>query len=672
MQFLWQLEDVESIGCACPVCGDGGPHRPVLVIPGTGPAGADWRILGCAACGTRFSSDRRGADYRGGEVPGGPVLDFYLEQGAGLRPMLEPLGFAEPGAGRRMLEIGGGYGFASDYVQQVLGWTAKGYDPSGLAALGREHLGLDIVRDYWTDDVPMTEPYDIAYASEVVEHIPEPGGFLASMRRAVGDRGVAVLTTPDGAALNTGTTPGMLAPIASPGLHLTLFSARGMEIALKKVGFKHVQVEVCGAQIRAYASDAPLPRIRPLDPDRYLAYLRKRMNTPGLSLALLSGLRYRLLKELVNAADAAAAMEQFQALADLAAQRFGINLYEPERVPVPPAPVDFIEWLRLLPGNITGLLYFRAVLANNAEGNPRVAARFAAVAALAGASLRAAILPTGMDDGETELLTMAATHLTLAAAIGAGADVAGLLGAIAAGDPDRGLLLPEGFRRRLRADICRDLRARRDPALLWQGLAEVAPAADELTMMREALRAGWPPVANSAFQAVEVARDAEEVRQALRAIWEMPHAAQAVSSIRHARKIALIRLVLLQEFAEARHLFEIWDDPSLTEDPSVDNALRIARSGSPGVPQADAGVFAPIEAAEDVQAVHQALRDIWLSPHGERSVATVRHARKLALIRLVLLGAFAEAEDLFDAWDDPTLADDPPVVTALAIAASAR
>lgn len=668
MQFLWQHEDVATVDGPCPVCGDTGPHRPVVTIPGAGPAGADWCILGCGACETRFSADRRGADYSGGDVVGGVVLEFYLEQGAGLRSMLEPLGFAVPGAGR-MLEIGGGFGFASDFVQQVLGWTAKGYDPSGLAALGRDHLGLDIVRDYWTDDVPMTVPYDIAYSSEVVEHIPEPGAFLASMRRAVGPQGISVLTTPDGAALHAGTTPGMLAPIASPGLHLTLFSAKGMELALRKAGFAHVRVDVCGTQLRAYASDAPLPEIRPLDPALYLDYLNKRIATPNLSPALLSGLRYRLLKERINTGCLDAALEQFEAMADSARERFGIDLRSPGRLPLPDRGVGFFDWLRMLPGNIAGLLYFRAILANNLQGDPRAAAAFAGMAALAGASLRAAILPTGMDDGETELLVMAACHLTLSATISAGADAAPLLAAFEDGRPDAGLLLPTDIRQRLRADICRDLRVLRDPAILWQGLNRVMPPADELTLLLSLVRDGLVRAPNPAFQAIELATDFEGVHRALAVIRALPHAAEAPATIRHARKLALIRLVQLHEYAQARHLFDIWEEPDLADDPAVGNALEIARSARPAVPSAPPDAFLPIEAATDLQSVERALADIWLSA---RAVATIRQASKLALIRLVQLGEFAHAEYLFAAWDDPTLANDPPVATALDIAASAK
>ena len=51
--------------------------------------------------------------------------------------MLEPLAWAAPSPGRTLLEIGGGVGFASDYAQLMLGWRAKGYDPSPLGRIPR-------------------------------------------------------------------------------------------------------------------------------------------------------------------------------------------------------------------------------------------------------------------------------------------------------------------------------------------------------------------------------------------------------------------------------------------------------------------------------------------------------------------------------------------------------
>ncbi|WP_298332940.1 class I SAM-dependent methyltransferase [Asticcacaulis sp.] len=579
MQFIWPDKTSEAIAGTCPVCADAGPHAPVLLLPAVGPGGADWQIVECPNCASRFSTDRAGADYRGDEAPDTTFVHYYMEQGAGLRSMLEPLGFMEPGQGR-MLEIGGGFGFPSDYVQTVLGWTAKGYDPSGMAVLGRDYLGLDITRDYWTTDTPLTEPFDVAYASEVIEHIPEPAPFLAAMRHAVGDKGIVALTTPNGAALNPGTTPGMLIPIASPGLHLTLFSAKGLEMALNEAGFANVRVEVHGTTLRALAANTSLPPLRNLDDERYIDYLRRRIATSDMVAPLLSGLRYRLLKELVNAGRNDEALALYAEIAVSMRLRFGIDIEKPEGLQVPDAGIDGRGWLALLPGNITGLLYFRAVLANNAEADARAAALYAGQAALIGASLRRAIRPQGIEDGETELLSMAAIRLHLAASIGIGGNAAPLLTMIERGGDD-GLLLPLSFRRQLRQAVIDDLRATRHPNILWQGLLPQEPETlDELTLLRRIIQEGIPPSIPPAFAAIEAAEDTATVRAAFWSIWTTPRADEAPATISHARKLTLIRLVLLGAHGEAGLLFTAWGDPSLAEDASVATALSIVAAAT--------------------------------------------------------------------------------------------
>ncbi|KPF85174.1 hypothetical protein IP70_13380 [alpha proteobacterium AAP38] len=579
MQFIWPDNATQAVPGTCPVCTHDGGHELVLVLPGAGPRGEDWRIVECPACASRFSTDRAGADYRGDEAPDVTFVHYYMEQGAGLRSMLEPLGFMEPGQGR-MLEIGGGFGFPSDYVQTVLGWTAKGYDPSGMAVLGRDYLGLDITRDYWTSDTPLTEPFDVAYASEVIEHIPEPAPFLAAMRHAVGDKGIVALTTPNGAALNPGTTPGMLIPIASPGLHLTLFSAKGLEMALYEAGFANVRVEVHGTTLRALAANTSLPPPRHLDDERYIDYLRRRIATPDMVAPLLSGLRYRLLKELVNAGRNDEAVELYAEIAVSMRARFGIDIERPEGLILPESGIDGRNWLALLPGNITGLLYFRAVLANNAEADARAAAFYAGQAALLGASLRRAIRPMGIEDGETELLSMAAIRLHLTASIGIGSNAAPLLTLIEQGSDDR-LLLPISFRKELRQAIVDDLRATHNPNILWQGLLpQDSGELNETELLHRTISAGMPITISPAFTAIEAAKDAESVRAALWAIWTTPRADEAWATISHARKLTLIRLVLLGAHNEASFLFSAWGDSALSRDESVATALSIAASAT--------------------------------------------------------------------------------------------
>lgn len=577
MNFLWQTEDSLPVSMVCPACDDTGPHRPILIMPACGVSRSDWIVIQCKDCSTRFSTDREGADYRGDEVPGGPLLDFYLEQGAGLRPMLEPLGWAEPGSGRRMLEIGGGFGFASDFVQTALGWTAKGYDPSGLAALGKEYLGLDIVRDYWTNNTPLSQPFDIAYASEVIEHIPSPGEFLSSIRRAVGEDGIVVLTTPDGAALAPSTPLGMLAPIASPTLHLTLFSAQGLKRSLQKAGFAYVQVSVVGLGLHAFASQRPLPQFKPLDETLYRSYLRQRLDKPGLAPALISGLQWRLFKEFVNSGETAAALELFDKIKENLRINYGIDINNVASLLPDLDEKNVDNWLRRRPGNLPGLLFFRAILANNGEGNAERAMRYAAAASILGGSLRS-IFPPGMDDGETEFLTAAAARLFLSGAIVLGADVGHLLTAIEEGDAETGLMLSRSARQALRRDLCRDLRQTRHPHLLWRAISRQPAVLDEVTLLRAYTANGVESAPIPALQAIENASTPESAKAAFDAIWITPGAAEAHVSIDHARKMLLIRLVQLDSHAEAEYLFDAWGVPSLISDEPVANAMALAAS----------------------------------------------------------------------------------------------
>ena len=72
-----------------------------------------------------------------------------------------------------------------------------GYDPSPLAAFGARELGLDIKQAYFTEAELTCGPWDVAIATEVLEHLEHPPEFLALMRKAMADGGLLVLTTPD-------------------------------------------------------------------------------------------------------------------------------------------------------------------------------------------------------------------------------------------------------------------------------------------------------------------------------------------------------------------------------------------------------------------------------------------------------------------------------------------
>ena len=61
---------------------------------------------------------------------------LLLEQGAGIRAMLEPLLLADARPIRSYLEIGCSFGFGLDYARRILGWQVRGFDPGFIAAAG--------------------------------------------------------------------------------------------------------------------------------------------------------------------------------------------------------------------------------------------------------------------------------------------------------------------------------------------------------------------------------------------------------------------------------------------------------------------------------------------------------------------------------------------------------
>lgn len=573
MQFLWPTGDEEKVSLPCPACGADGPHGLALLLPGMGFEGADWVILDCASCASRFSTDRTGADYHPDSLPA--VIDFYLEQSAGILAMLHPLGWAEPGGGKRLLEIGGGVGFTSDFAQLVLGWTATGYDPAELADIGRQHLGLDITRSYWTDQSPLDATYDVAFASEVVEHVPDPQGFLAGIRHAVGDTGIAILTTPDGAALNPGTAPAILGAIAAPCIHLTLFSADGLERALRTAGFQQVRVDRMGTGLTAFAANVPLPAPAPLPRGRYCDYLRQRIARPTGLHSLDTGMRIRLFKELVSSGITDEALALYDAIRDTLTERFGRDITSVDAIP---SQIDrhFTEWLAELPGCLPALLHYRAILANNGQGDAATALRYAAAAALAGASLRRTLRPALIDDGETEMVVTESIGLALLAMVGVGADPRSLLAAMESGSPDQGVLLSGPVRRGLRERLARDLAATHHPAALWRVHGQLSVEQGEIALLQSLASVGATEVPIAAFDAISAAVDANEVERNLDTIWQTPGAAHCPASIRHARKLALIRLAQLGAFDRIRALFLFWDSPTLAHDAPVRFALHLA------------------------------------------------------------------------------------------------
>ncbi|HEV7516458.1 MAG TPA: class I SAM-dependent methyltransferase [Thermoanaerobaculia bacterium] len=392
------------------------------VMPGQPPV----TLLACPACGTAFLADRTPPDYT---MDVDRLLDYYVEQGAGIDLIVAPLLRLPAGMIRRCLEIGCSAGFALDFGRFAFGWEGQGVDPSPLATAGAQALGFSVRRDYFSADLDLgPEPFDLAICSEVLEHLAEPHALLAAIRERLAPNGILVLSTPNLALVRPDAERQALHRALSPGFHLVLYSRDALARVLASAGFAAVQVEASAETLRAFAGRSPdaLAALKPADPAAARALLRDYFATRAASApqasAFACGFAYRHFKECVNAGLYKEAEASRARLAGIYRERYGLDLETPD-----------LAAGRALPFNLTGALFFSGILELNGLARPgRAAADFAAAVAAEGLQQGGAN-PFALRDGETaELAAQSRKHLPMA---------------LAATDPDRAVAEIEALAR---------------------------------------------------------------------------------------------------------------------------------------------------------------------------------------------------------------------------------
>jgi SAM-dependent methyltransferase len=415
MHLHWLQHDVPA---RCPLCGGEGAKRALLstgsVLPGRPPV----TLLRCPACGVAFLADLTLPDY---EVALDGMLDYYVEQGAGIDLIMAPLLRIPPGSVRRCLEIGGSVGFALDFGRWAFGWEVLGVDPSPLAAAGGEALGLPVRRTYFGAGLDLgPEPFELAICSEVLEHLAEPHPLLAAIHDRLSPDGILVLSTPNLELIRPEAAAEeneALARALSPGFHLMLYDRGALVRVLQEAGFAAVEVEESSETLRAFAARSPaaLDRLLPADSqaqgELLRGYFAARTASAPAASSFASGFAYRHFKECVNAGLYREAEASRERLAEIYRLRHGHDLLDPER------EVQGADGVRSLPFNLPGALYFSGMLELNGLGRPRQAAAAFASAQAAGERL-GETMPSGLRDGETAaLLAQSRKHLPMALAL---------------------------------------------------------------------------------------------------------------------------------------------------------------------------------------------------------------------------------------------------------------
>ncbi len=406
MHIVWDNNTADATCPVCPACMDAGPKATKLRVRSAVPPNPDLPLVECGACGTHFFPTLTAPEYETAHATD-DALAFYLEQGAGVDVMAEPLFAIDPARVRRYMEIGCGFGFSLDVARVVFGWTVRGVDPGFAASKGRELLGLDIDNIYLRTPADAgPDPYDLILCSEVVEHVFEPLEFLAILRGVLGDRGTLLMTTPNAGWIRPETAAGVLAPLLSPGYHATLYSRAGFEALLRRAGFASVQVVEHGPTLRAAAAAGPLDAdlSRPLDRRRYRDYLARRAADVAADTPLGLGLRYRLLKELTHAGDFDAARDAARPVVEAVKRRWGFDPEDPQAIidAAPSWPATIEGYHARAPFCLCGVLYCIGMRTLLKEEQPMLARAFFLAAGAAGEASRRALQTAGADDGETD------------------------------------------------------------------------------------------------------------------------------------------------------------------------------------------------------------------------------------------------------------------------------
>lgn len=251
----------------------------------------------------------------------------YVDIGAGIDHMVRALG--NPRVNECLIDVGGGFGFACHYYL----WAGSNSNVSGVvvdestvAHEGRSRLALKLVDPSALETLNASAT--TVFASEVIEHTPDPTTFARQMRQLLRSATDSfIFTTPRAEFIQPERSlHELLAPL-SPGFHTCLLSRDGVRIVLARSGFSSSRIEEHAEGMTVRATPIPGNYFRSTSHVRpqanYLEYLKWLSECNDGRIA--DGARYRLFKELVNAGEWESAGHVFYRLVESLQVRYKID-----------------------------------------------------------------------------------------------------------------------------------------------------------------------------------------------------------------------------------------------------------------------------------------------------------------------------------------------------------
>jgi SAM-dependent methyltransferase len=229
--------DTTPVGhAACPLCG--AAPRPWFVKGGR-------PIARCSACRLVFVPGGLARTEAGTTIYEAerPVFlsdgneNYYLDDESNLASARDKLRwlrrFAAPGG--RLLDVGAGFGHFLEAARPEYDATGLELGPAAVAHARKRFSVSCEVGSIYALPAALHGSFDVATAWDFIEHVPDPLGALAAMRKALRPGGLAFLSTPDAGSL----AARLLARhwhYLDPVQHIVLFDRRTLGQALERAG----------------------------------------------------------------------------------------------------------------------------------------------------------------------------------------------------------------------------------------------------------------------------------------------------------------------------------------------------------------------------------------------------------------------------------------------------
>ena len=232
----------EPAAAVCPAC-DGRGHDPYIVHRGM-------TLLACRACGTVHLHPRPSRAevqalytdaYQGATESYFAKVDKKLRRSrrrmAALARLISTSHISPP----RFLDIGCSGGFMVEAARER-GFAAHGLDIDPVSIdYARQHYPANAFALSTLEDFARAAPhFDLIYSSEVIEHLADPGRFLAAVYQLLKPNGLFFLTTPDISHWRRPRDVTLWDGFCPPS-HCVFFTPDSLTTLLRRVGFVDIR-----------------------------------------------------------------------------------------------------------------------------------------------------------------------------------------------------------------------------------------------------------------------------------------------------------------------------------------------------------------------------------------------------------------------------------------------